>query len=211
MEQEQKQTTVNTNTEVNTENSTNVEQMAKNGTNVEVNEKIKNEISTELKGEDETKENHKDDIMIPKKRFDEINNKYKQLAKELQDLKDAQQAKSEVKEEPKEEVKEVKEDVVDPKLKDLEKQIQSFQTIINDMYESKLKTIPVDMQELIPEGLTIEQKLAWINKAEEKGLFKKKTMVEIGQPLNHSTEQSKQEKLKKLNPIQLLASYYGEK
>jgi len=211
MEQQtnQEQVTTETKTDVAEDTNTNTEQTVDTETKVEVNEQVETEPSTKEEVKTESKENNKDDIMIPKKRFDEINNKYKQLAQQIKDLKNEQKPEPEVKEEVKEEPT-AKEEVVNPKLEALEKQVEGFQTVIKEMYDSKLKSVPEEMQELIPEGLTVEQKLSWINKAEEKGLFKKQTNVVIGQPLNHSSEQEKKERIKKLNPLQLLSSYYGE-
>lgn len=195
-------TVVGTSTDTNSNDSETVESnLGDNGAD-ELTTPIVNNTETKTEAKEETEK----EIMIPKKRFDEVNNKYKELVQQMESLKEKdKETESKIEEETKQE-----ETVTNPKLEELEKQVESFQNVFTEMVDAKIKEIPEDMRDLIPEGLTIEQKLSWINKAEEKGLFKKKQNVVVGQPLNHSSEQEKKERIKKLNPLQLLSSYYGE-
>src|SRR5690606_6377506 len=131
----------------------------------------------------------KKEIMIPKERFDEVNVKYKEVAGQLTELQKAKQDMEAQLEEIKKAEEAKKASVAEVTTK-LEEQVKSYQSVIESMVEAKIQTIPEDMQDLIPEGLTTEQRLSWLNKADEKGLFKKKVaQVEIGKPLNHSSEQ----------------------
>lgn len=171
----------------------------------EVKPEVKEEVKPEVKGnpEPETKK----DIMIPKERFDEVNGKYKELAGQLEqmqkDKEDMEKLVSSLKESSDASTSSVKETA-----EKLEGQVKKYESLIENMVEAKVKTIPEEYTELIPEGLSSEQKLAWITKAEEKGLFKKEK-VKIGEPLNHSSDQEQSEKIKKMNPLQLFASYYS--
>src|SRR5699024_3012267 len=147
----------------------------------------------------------KKDIMIPKERFDEVNEKYKSLKAEIDSLKEAQTKKEEPEQKASTEKVE-KEPEANPELEALQAQVNEFQSVIENMVNQKVEQNPEDMCDLVPDGLTHQQKLDWITKAEEKGLFKKKEQIVVGQPLNHSAEQDKAEKVRHMNLIQLLAS-----
>lgn len=152
----------------------------------------------------------KKEIMIPKERFDEVNGKYKELATQMEELKQAKAEVDRLLEDMKQQQEGTQTTLAENTSK-LEAQVQSYETLMNEMVETKLQALPTELHELVPEGLTIEQKLSWINKAEAKGLFKKQTQqVVVGQPLNHSSEHDKVERMRKMNPLQLLTSYYGE-
>ncbi len=192
-----------------TDTSTIVDTETKTEPEVKVDEQIQTETKTEEPVKTETKDEK--EIMIPKERFDEVNNKYKGLQKELDDLKAEAQKPKEEKKEEKVEKEPDAEPEVNPQIEALQKQLQEFQGVVDGMVTQKTESIPEEMRDLIPEGLTAQQKLDWINKAEEKGLFKKQSNVTVGQPLNHSSEQETTEKMGKMNPLQLFASYYTQK
>lgn len=198
MEQENVQETVSTNVDTNT--NTEVE------TKVETEQKPEVEVTPETKPETETKK----DIMIPKERFDEVNGKYKELSGQLSEMQKAKEAMEQQLAEM-QKANETTSSSIQQTTEKLEGQVKQYETLINEMVTTKLQAIPEDLHELIPEGLSAEQKLSWINKAEGKGLFKKQKAVEIGTPLNHSSEQETTERMKKMNPLQLFASYYGNK
>lgn len=183
------ETVTETNPEVSTNVSTNVE------TSTEVITETKTETVPEVKTE--TKSETKP-VMIPKERFDEVNTKYKELAGQVAEMLKA---------------KEVAEQTATSLTTDsetLKGKVEHYETLMKGMVEVKISAIPEEMKDLIPEGLSTEQTLSWLSKAEEKGLFVKQVkQVEIGQPLNHSNEQNQEERMKKMNPLQLMASYYG--
>lgn len=63
--------------------------------------------------------------------------------------------------------------------------VSEYEGIINGIIETKLSNIPENLKALVPENLNTQQKLDWINKAEQTGIFKaKNTDVEIGKPMN---------------------------
>lgn len=180
--------------------------------NNNVNDNIVSEVDTETEVEEntETKPETKKEIMIPKERFDEVNGKYKELASQMEEMKQAKEQMEQMLAEMKEKQEGTQSTIAETTSK-LEAQVQNYEAVMNELVQTKLETVPKELHELIPEGLTVEQKLSWLNKAEAKGLFKTQTAkVVVGQPLNHSSEQDKTERMKKMNPLQLLASYYGE-
>lgn len=181
------------------------------GTNIETNTETKVVTETVTEPVTETKVETKKDIMIPKERFDEVNGKYKELSSQVAEMQKAKEAMEAQLAEMKKASEATQSSITETTSK-LEDQVKSYETLMNEMVQTKLQAIPEEMQDLIPEGLSTEQKLAWINKAEAKGLFKKeeKPKVVVGQPLNHSSEQDRAERMKKMNPLQLLASYYGD-
>lgn len=67
-------------------------------------------------------------------------------------------------------------------------ELKEYEELISNLIETKLKDVPEDFKELIPDNLTLKQKLGWLEKAEAKGIFnkeeKKKPNVEIGKPMN---------------------------
>lgn len=197
MEQETKvETIVDTNTDIDS------------GKQIEVTDKVEEKVEFKSETESDIKPESKKDIMIPKERFDEVNKKYKELTSQMDEMKQAKEQMEKMLAEMKA-AQEGTQSTIQETTSKLEAQVKSYEALLTEMVETKLKAVPEDMHELIPDGLSLEQKLAWINKAEAKGLFKKEKVV-IGQPLNHSSEQDKTERMKKMNPLQLLASYYGE-
>jgi seryl-tRNA synthetase len=141
----------------------------------------------------------KNDNMIPKNRFDEINNKYKDLLTQIQDfqrLESERQKEAEVnarkKAEEQGEFQRLYEET-NKKLEDAKKyedRSSQLEKVINSMVETRLTSIPKEFHDLIPDNLSAEKTLEWITKAETKGLFTVKgpKSDEIGKPFNHSNE-----------------------
>lgn len=142
------------------------------------------------------------EAMIPKTRFDEINDKYKamaekvtafeksqadaKLAQEQKDL-EAQKAQGKFEELYTNSQKEL--DTYKP----FETRTKELETLIQGMVETKLQAVPKEMVDLVPTNITVEQTLDWLNKAESKGLFGtgKTEPKEIGKPSNKSNETPK--------------------
>lgn len=148
------------------------------------------------------------EIMIPKTRFDEVNSKHKELAGQLATMEASKLA--------------MEKEIADMKLasegtqtsikettEKLTSEVEKYKTLVGEMVASKLQAIPEDMQDLVPTELSDEQKIAWISKAEEKGLFKKQAQVVVGTPLNHSSNADALDKVQKMNPLQALVSFYS--
>lgn len=88
--------------------------------------------------------------------------------------------------------------------------IKEYEELISNLIETKLKDVPEEYKELIPDNLNLKQKLNWLDKAEAKGIFhkeeKKKPTVEIGKPLNVDVPQVD---TSKLSGSQLLKMAYN--
>ena len=169
-------------------------------------EEINNEPNTdELK--QEVKEEKQKELMIPKNRFDEINNKYKEInSKHEELLKRTQELEKQL-----QEINALKEKEVTEKTKQFEElssKLDNYQKTFKEMVNAKIETMPEVLRELVPDHLTDEQKLEWLTKAEQKGLFNK-PIIEVGKPLNHSSDMNQTERLKKMNPLQALANFYA--
>jgi DNA repair exonuclease SbcCD ATPase subunit len=155
------------------------------------------------------------DVMIPKHRFDEVNNKYKEVKAQLDAIL-AQQAEAERKaQEEQGKFKELYEQTTNEltsfksKFEQIEARAKQLESVIQSLLETKLNAIDEQYHDLIPDNLTPEEKLAWIDKAEQKGLFKKKGQTPIGEGTNPSQAQAID--LNSLSPIQLLKAGYGSK
>ena len=118
--------------------------------------------------------------MIPKSRFDEVNTKMKEFEKELKAskkaLEDAQNDRLKEKEEYKElyekSIKELNE------LKPIAEQVTTWKETMEALFEAQKAEIPEEMHSLIPEEMSVKQKLDWI--AKNKALLLKPTAPNIG-------------------------------
>lgn len=155
------------------------------------------------------------EVMIPKHRFDEVNNKYKEVKAQLDAIL-AQQAEAERKaQEEQGKFKELYEQTTNEltsfksQYEQIEARAKQLESVIQSLLETKLSAIDEQYHDLIPDNLTPEEKLTWIDKAEQKGLFGKKTQTPIGEGTNPSQAQAID--LNSLSPIQLLRAGYGSK
>lgn len=148
------------------------------------------------------------EIMIPKARFDEVNTKHKELAGQVEEMQKTKEAMEKELSDMKIASEGTQASIKETTEK-LQAEVTKYETLMGEMVASKLQAIPEELQDLVPDGLTVEQKLAWINKAEEKGLFTKQAQVVVGTPLNHSSSESKVEQVQKMNPLQALVSFYS--
>lgn len=148
----------------------------------------------------EPKAEPKTENMIPKSRFDEINNKYKEVLEKLQSyeaaeaerekkLKEEQGKFQELYETANKELGTYKETTTK-----YETRVKELEAVIETLVKNKLETVPKEFHDLIPSNLTAEQTLEWLSKAEAKGLFAKSEPKEIGKPMNHSNETPKVDK-----------------
>lgn len=163
-------------------------------------------------GETSTKQT---EHMIPKSRFDEVNQKFKDVQAQLNQLLDAKQEEDRKAKEEQGEFKQLYETTsqefiqVKEQYQTVEERAKQLEGVINGLLESKLGNIPEEFHDLIPDNLTPEAKLDWINKAEVKGLFGKKEQKSIGETSNPSQAQTTD--LNALSPIQLMKAGYGSK
>jgi hypothetical protein len=86
-----------------------------------------------------------------------------------------------------------------------DEKIKEYEGVINGLLTSKLELIPEEFHELIPDNLSTQQKLDWINKAEEKKLFTKKNS-----PLGNATNfnQSQNIDVSKMNSLEKMSLAY---
>jgi ribonucleoside-triphosphate reductase len=177
----------------------------------------------EGKTEGETKTEQKEN-MIPQSRFNEVNDSYKALKAELDKMKaDSEKAATErqTKEQEDAEKKGEFEGLYSKAKNDLEalkgenkstkSRVESLEGVIQGLLDAKLQTIDKDYHDLIPEGMTPEQKLAWVTNAEAKGIFGRQTQQKtLGEQTNPNGNQEVD--INSLNPMQMLmAGYEGKK
>jgi hypothetical protein len=166
----------------------------------------------------ETKNTEKsaDEIMIPKSRFDEVNAKYKEAKTGYESLI-AEKEQAEVKSQ---EEQGKYQELYEKTTKDLDGFKSQFETadtrvkelegVIEELYKSKLVAVPEDYHDLIPDHLSVEQKLSWIEKAEAKGMFGNlKSDKPVGDATNPSPKQSID--LNNMNSMQLLSMGFNKK
>lgn len=155
------------------------------------------------------------DIMIPKSRFDEVNNKYKDVQSKLEELLKEKQEREKAEAEKRGEFEKLYQQATEEakthkqKVEAFEQRVQQLEGVIQQLLETKLEAIPEEFRDLIPSNFTVEQKLEWIANAEKKGLFTKKQQQQIGGDTNSSDKQAID--LTALSPIQLLKAGYGSK
>ena len=153
--------------------------------------------------------------MIPKSRFDEVNNKFKEMKAQLDELL-AQKADEERKAKERqghfEELYNTTSHEYEAMKQTYEKteaRKNELESVVNSLVETKLKNVPEEFKDLVPEHLSAEAKLDWLNKAEEKGLFNpKKSNTPIGGQANPPKQPVD---LSKLSPGALLRHAYGSK
>lgn len=166
-------------------------------------------------GEQSKQQQPEQEYMIPKSRFDEVNQKFKDVQAQLDALlaekkeaerkaKEEQGKYQELYENASKEYSEFK-----SKYENVESRAKELENVINSLLESKLESIPEDFRDLIPDNLTPEAKLEWVTKAEQKGLFSKKGQKPIGEASNPAQAQAID--LNSLSPIQLMKAAYGSK
>lgn len=168
------------------------------------------------KNTDNKKADKDKEIMIPKSRFDEVNNAYKELKAKLAELEEAHKKKEQEEAEKRGEFEslynQTKADLekVTQNYKSTQKRVEVLEGVINELLEAKLENIDEKYHDLIPENLTPEQKLAWVVKAEKKGLFgNTNAEIPLGEPTNPKAKE--EVNVNKMNPLQLLLAGYSKR
>jgi hypothetical protein len=86
--------------------------------------------------------------------------------------------------------------------------VAEYEGVLNGIVDAKLADVPENVKGLIPQNVTLTEKLEWINKAEQSGIFKVSNPdVEIGKPLNPKNIQHND--TSKLTASSMLAMGYG--
>lgn len=192
---------------------------AKEDLQMEENKGTNQDPNTEVQEQDKAPENNggdKSDQMIPKSRFDDVNSKYKELKEELDKIQEAQNKK-----EIDDKVKQGEfEKLYNDTMSELDtfksnhtkasEKAQALEGVVNELVEAKLQNIPEEFHDLVPNGMSAEQKLSWLNQAESKGLFtNKKTETPLGGNTNPGSKQNSD--LSKLSPMELLKAAYSSR
>lgn len=135
-----------------------------------------------------------EEIMIPKSRFDEVNNKYRDSQKQLEEFQAAKLTAERKAQEESGEFKTLYEST-SKEYADFKAEIEAVQErnknlegVVAGLLDAKLQDIPEDFHDLIPSNLTPESKLEWISKAESKGLFGKAAQQPVGGQTNGSSQ-----------------------
>ncbi|MCA1232021.1 MULTISPECIES: ribonucleoside-triphosphate reductase [Bacillus] len=79
---------------------------------------------------------------------------------------------------------------------------------LTKIFDSKITGIPEEFRDLIPSDGPIEQRLDWVVKAEEKGLFASKAKTPLGKPSNPQPDTS--EHLSNLSPREMIRRGYAK-
>ena len=118
--------------------------------------------------------------MIPKERFDEINQKYKDEVKARtaadKALKDAQEVRLKEKEDYKALYEQTTSELSE--LKPKAEAFDSYKETMGKLLEAQIEEIPEELRGLIPEEATVKQKIDWI--AKNKKLLLKPIAPDIG-------------------------------
>ncbi|KTS84474.1 hypothetical protein NS115_03875 [Paenibacillus jamilae] len=157
------------------------------------------------------------DIMIPKTRFDEVNANYKSVKEQLDQFLAAQkQAEDDAAKQrgEYEQLYNTAQQEVGTYKEQAEKtsaRVQELEGLLGTMLDTKLADIPEAMRDLIPENLSPEQKLAWIDKAAARGVFGSPKQPEV--PVGGSTNpgNTTPPDISGLDPFSLLKAGYGSK
>lgn len=185
----------------------------------------KNGQTSDGKENTDTKKTEDKEFMIPKSRFDEVNNAYKEMKAKLAEIEEANKKAEEERAKKEQEEAEKKgefENLYNKTKNDLEsvkneykaakERIGVLEGVINQLLEAKLENIDKEYHDLIPDNMTPEQKLAWVTNAEKKGIFGKPNNANT--PLGEQTNPKggKEEvDVSKMNPFQMLLAGYGRK
>jgi hypothetical protein len=157
------------------------------------------------------------DIMIPKSRFDEVNQNYKSVKEQLDQFVKAQKKSEDDAAKQRGEFEQLYNTAQQEAgtFKEVSEKttarVQELEGILGVMLESKLADIPKELHDLIPDNLSPEQKLAWIDKASSKGIFGATKQPDI--PVGGSTNPVNllKQDISSLDPISMLVAGYSSK
>lgn len=159
----------------------------------------------------DTKQN---EHMIPKSRFDEINNNYKAVKDQLDELVKEKEAADRKAKEQQGEYQSLYEqanqqlETFKSDFESAKSRTEALEGVMTSMLNTKMESISEEFHDLIPDNLSPEQKLDWISKAEAKGLFKDKSQDPVGGATNPSGGKPD---FDNMSTTQLLKFGYGNK
>jgi hypothetical protein len=126
------------------------------------------------------KKNTDTDLMIPKERFDSVNQKLKDEVRAREAAEKALKEAQEIRLKEKEDYKALYEQTTSElsELKPKAEAFESYKETMSRLLEAQIAEIPEELQELIPDELTVKQKIDWISK--NKKLLLKPIAPDIG-------------------------------
>jgi seryl-tRNA synthetase len=110
------------------------------------------------------------ELMIPKDRFDEINEKYKALSKEIEAKEKALRKAQEERLKEQEDYKRLYEETAS-RLSELEPKAEQLDAVLETMealLEAEVQELPEDLRDIIPDELSVKAKLDWLRKHKAK-------------------------------------------
>jgi DNA repair exonuclease SbcCD ATPase subunit len=118
--------------------------------------------------------------MIPKSRFDEINSNYKDALKKAEAAEKALKEAQEVRLKEKEDYKALYEQTTSElsELKPKAEQFEAYKETMQALFDAQVEEIPEELRALIPDELSVKQKIDWI--AKNKRLLLKPVGPDIG-------------------------------
>ena len=133
---------------------------------LEAKEKEELELKDKEKGATsaETEKTGKREALIPRDRFDDVNEKRKAAEAEVEKLKAEQKAETDKRLEKQEEWKELAEKRGEEllELKDSDAKVVSMEKTLDSMLEAEIEKLPEDMRKMVPEKLSTQGKLDWL-------------------------------------------------
>lgn len=131
-------------------------------------------------GQSSAETKNTEDHMIPKARFDEINERLKAAEKRANAAEKAAQKAQEEKLKEQNDYKALYEQTLEQlnKIKPLADKTGVYQETLDTVLNAQINEIPEDMRSLIPDELSTDQKLAWISR--NKTLLTKPVGPDIG-------------------------------
>jgi hypothetical protein len=195
-------------------------QTGDNGQNQDQNGQGSNNDNAGQQGNDGSQnQNQQNENFIPKTRFDEVNNKYKELQEQLDALNNQKEQEELENKKKKGEFENLYNDTqqelenTKETFKQTSERVEQLEGIIQTLVDAELEAVPEDMRDLVPENFTAEQKLSWITNAKKKGLFgatqNSKEEQELGGATNNQQNQQ-QADVGKMSVSQLFKSAYGK-
>lgn len=91
------------------------------------------------------------------------------------------------------------------KYEDTQKELEGYEASLDKIAEERIEAIPEEFRELVPEGTT-QEKLDWLAKAEESGVFKVKEEKSIGSSSRANDQESKKIEQKDMTANQKLVT-----
>jgi nucleoid-associated protein YgaU len=137
---------------------------------------------------------------IPRERFDDVNGKYRTLQETHNTLSTSYQTAL------------TERDTAKAEAETAKTRATQLEAALTEMLKVRVDALPEDKRDLIPDGLSVDQKLVWLDKATAKGIFTapQQTQQPIGSPTNPAPG-AQTLNLDIMSPLAKMAAAYGAK